>query len=295
MSIMSDIVYGIVNDLTDKEDDIIAFLKEYKYNIPNKDDFRDILADIFEEVGVNFNPTHEFANHLYKYLSMSNWSDDVLGYGLFKNLCNEIDDYWSMRSDEPEANVAMAFGVDYGEMLYAGRLEGRIWTDKGLITFYPGQQPSRDEMKYVLKDISENMGIDYNDLLNFYTIFEVGSKAPYTGTGYRQHKDATIQCCTVADYIEGRYSGFNRQDEFEMVKNRKGVENLNIHLAKPEEKFNFFKGFRDARDKAIYAPREKGAGSLAAYHAMRYPYGENRKRLLQMIDEEIDKIMKKGD
>ena len=146
-------------------------------------------------------------------------------------------------------------------------------------------------MKMVITDISSKMNIEYDDLLNFHTIFEVGSKEEYTGTGYKQHADADIQCCTVADYIEGKYSGFNRDEEIEMVKNRKGVSQLNIHLAKPEEKFNFFKNFRNTRDRVIYEPREKGAGSLAAYHALRHPFGEDRKRFLQIVSEEVDLLL----
>ena len=54
----------------------------------------------------------------------------------------------------------------------------------------------------------------------------------------------------------------------------------------------FFKDFRDTRDKAVYVPREKAAGNLAAYHAMRYPYGENKERINQIIKEVIDKQLK---
>jgi hypothetical protein len=63
------------------------------------------------------------------------------------------------------------------------------------------------------------------------------------------------------------------------------------HLAKPEEKFNFFKDFRKARDNAVYVPREKAAGSLAAYHAMRYPFGENKKRIWKQVSEEVDRVL----
>ena len=288
--IIMDNVDNIIEKIEEHEDEIIASLKEYQYNTPNKYEFPKILTEIFEDAGVEYKPTEEFAERLYAYLSQNNWNDSVLSDGLIRDFADELWEYW-VDSDEAEIYYGDAFNVSYSDILYSGRLLGRIWENKGLITFYPGQQPSRDEMNKVITDLSSKIGIEYDDLLNFYTIFETGSKTKYTGTGYRGHDDATIQCCTVADYIEGKYNGFNREEEIEMVNNRKGVDQLNIHLANQKDKFNFFKGFRDTRDKAIYVPREKGAGSLAAYHAMRYPYGENRKRFLQMIDEEVDLLL----
>jgi hypothetical protein len=48
---------------------------------------------------------------------------------------------------------------------------------------------------------------------------------------------------------------------------------------------------KQVRDQAVYVPREKGASSLARYHAMRYPYGENKNKLGKIIREEINKIL----
>jgi hypothetical protein len=194
----------IIDELTENDEEIIPYLRDLKNDIPSKFDFPKILTEIFEDAGVSYKPTEEFANHLYKYLGMNNWSDDVLGGWLFKDLYDEIYDYWADK-DEYQIQMGYDFGVEYGDILYSGRLLGRMWPDKGLITFYPGQQPSREEMKMVITDISSRMGIEYEDLLKFYTIFEIGSKEVYTGTGYKGHDDATVQCCTIAEYIEGKY------------------------------------------------------------------------------------------
>lgn len=45
--------------------------------------------------------------------------------------------------------------------------------------------------------------------------------------------------------------------------------------------------------KAVFVPREKGTSSLARYHALRYPYGENKKKLGKIIREEIKKLMER--
>ena len=63
------------------------------------------------------------------------------------------------------------------------------------------------------------------------------------------------------------------------------------HLANQQQKREYFQDFRNTRDKAVYTPRERAAGNLAAYHAMRYPYGENiDRRINKIIKEEINKL-----
>ena len=141
-------------------------------------------------------------------------------------------------------------------------------------------------------DVADSLGMSESELYGYYTVFEIPSSFKYKGNGYHGNTDAEIQCCTVAEYIAGKYSGFNRDKEVEMVKNRKGVEQLNVHLADQDTKRKYFQNFRNTRDKAVYAPREKAAGTLAAYHAMRYPYGENKNRLGRIIREVINQYLK---
>lgn len=244
-----------------------------KENGENRIIFKDIVSKTFNELGINIPVTERLAKLIFSVFENAYWDLSDFSDEFISALTCDLD-----LGDDYDQNYACSmFGFDASDLFDESRLEGRIWLDTGLITFYPGQQPSRDEMKQVIKDIAEDEGRPESDFYGFYTIFEVGSKKPYTGSGYKIHDDATIQCCTVADYIEGKYSGFNREAEIEMVKNRKGIEAFNVHLANQDVKNNFFKNFRNTRDKAVYAPREKAAGSLAAYHAMRYPFGESRK------------------
>lgn len=240
----------------------------------NKGDCLDFvirLREIFQELGINIFVNDGLADIIEAIIEKNDWERN---YSFAEELQEAVMDY----GDDAE-DSASVLGINTNEVLLKARLLGRMWTEQKLITFYPGQQPSRAEMEYVVRDLAKVVkywtDLTYEDILNFYTIFEVGSKIKYSGTGYHGNADATVQCCTVADYIAGKYNGFNREDEIEMVKNRKGIESLNIHLADQNKKREALKGFRDTRDQAVYVPREKVAGNLAAYHAMRYPFGEN--------------------
>ena len=108
------------------------------------------------------------------------------------------------------------------------------------------------------------------------------------------NNNGMVTACTVSDYINGNYGLDSDEDDDEDMERqyaRDGKTQFIPHLASPEEKREFFKGFRDTRDQAVYVPREKGAGSLARYHAMSYPYGESKKKLGKIIREEIIKLM----
>ena len=267
-----------------KRDKTIGFTVVSVFENENGDNriiFKDVVARIFNELGIKIPVDDYLAMVVHEIFVKANWNLYNFSYEFNEYI---YQDFYFYDSSDQEL-IAKLFGFDINAIFERSRLLGRIWLDTSLITFYPGQQPSRDEMKQVIKDIAENEGMAETEFYGFYTIFEVGSKKPYTGTGYKTHDDATIQCCTVADYIEGKYSGFNREAEIEMVKNRKGVDAFNVHLANQNVKKNFFKNFRNTRDKAVYAPREKAAGTLASYHAMRYPYGEEKETKGNLIKE----------
>ena len=107
------------------------------------------------------------------------------------------------------------------------------------------------------------------------------------------NNDWQVTACTVSDYINGNYGIDSEDGEEDMEKQyaRDGKTQFVPHLANQQQKREFFKGFRDTRDKAVYSPRERAAGSLARYHAMRYPYGESKKLVNKIIKEEINKIL----
>ena len=178
-----------------------------------------------------------------------------------------------------------SIGDNFQDFFERGNSEGRIWPEKEMIGFYPTEQPDPQHLLYILGLLSKNdeIGVDYDDMLNFHMVFE----------DWRNNGEIT--CCTVSDYVDGNYGpySYEDEDEEEIQYARDGKTQFVPHLASPEEKREFFKDFRNTRDQAVYVPREKGAGSLARYHAMRYPYGENKKKLGKIIREEIKKLMER--
>lgn len=180
-------------------------------------------------------------------------------------------------------------GMTFSEYFEDGYGEGRVWTDKRLICFYETEQPSREDLPNLLKDLCNASSLSYDDLLGYHMIFENWSRG-----------DGRVTCCTVSDYISGNY-GENVEDDdgiegSEIDSNgvqyaRQGKTVFVPHLASQGEKRAYFKDFRDVRDRSLYVPRERGAGSLARYHALRYPYGESVSRKVGMIiREELNKL-----
>jgi len=176
-------------------------------------------------------------------------------------------------------------GMDFNSYFEQGRNEGRIWPKDNLISFYETEQPDPATLINILEDLSQcdEIGLTYYDMLQFIMIFE------------DWRNDGEVTACTVSDYINGNYGpeSYEDEDEGDVQYARDGKTQFVPHLASPEEKREFFKDFRNTRDQAVFVPREKGAGSLARYHAMRYPYGENKKKLGKIIREEIKKLMER--
>ena len=180
-----------------------------------------------------------------------------------------------------------SIGDNFQSFFERGNSEGRIWPEKKMIGFYQTEQPDPQHLLYILGLLSKHdeIGVDYDDLLNFHMVFE------------DWRNDGQITACTLSDYIDGNYGpdSYEDEEENEIQYARDGKTQFVPHLANQDQKREFFKGFRDTRDQAVYVPREKGVGSLARYHAMRYPDGENKKKLAKIIKEEINKILELSD
>lgn len=165
-------------------------------------------------------------------------------------------------------------GYTFASYFDMGNSEGRIWPENKMIGFYETEQPDPQHLLYIIQLLSQNeeIDVDYEDMLNYHMVFE----------DWRNNGEIT--CCTISDYVDGNYGPEsyedNDEDNDESGENiqyaRQGKTQFVPHLANQRQKREFFKDFRNTRDKALYTPREKAARNLAAYHAMRYPYGENK-------------------
>jgi len=117
------------------------------------------------------------------------------------------------------------------------------------------------------------MGYDYEEFMDYHMIYEDWDS-----------EDGGIKLTTLGDYINGPH-----EEDKQYAKDGKTV--FIPHLAKPEEKKEFFKDFRNTRDRVKFVPQEKAAGTIAAYHAMRYPFGESKKRIWKQVSEEVERVL----
>lgn len=176
-------------------------------------------------------------------------------------------------------------GSDFGSYFESGRNEGRIWPQLQMIGFYVSEQPDPQTLKEIMADLSNTGIVSYEDLMEYDMVFEDGNN------------DWQVTACTLSDYISGNYGPDSYEDEDDEEENetqyaRDGKTQFVPHLANQAQKREFFKDFRSARDQAVYVPRERAAGNLARYHAMRYPYGENKQMINNVIKEEVNKLIK---
>jgi hypothetical protein len=174
--------------------------------------------------------------------------------------------------------------MDFNEYFEMGYGEGRVWPELKMIGFYVSEQPDPHSLMNILNDLQSETDLTVEELLQFNMVFE----------DWRNNGEVTA--CTLSDYIDGNYGPNSYEDEEEdetPVQYNNGQKTVFVpHLANQDQKREFFKDFRNTRDQAVYAPREKGAGSLAAYHAMRYPYGESKDKIGKIVTEVINNMIK---
>jgi hypothetical protein len=173
-------------------------------------------------------------------------------------------------------------GSDFDSYFESGRNEGRIWPQLGMIGFYTTEQPDPQTLTVIMRDLANTGIVTYEDLLQYDMVFE------------DWRNDGEITACTLSDYIDGNYGpdSYEDEEENEIQYARDGKTQFIPHLANQAQKREFFRDFRNTRDQAVYAPRERAAGNLARYHAMRYPYGENKQMINNVIKEELNKLIK---
>lgn len=273
-----DAIYEQVNEdvdmITDKASEIYNDINNYGYTYDEESDV--YVSEDGDEINL-YNVADDLAYDL------KSFSDMVKVYNILVNvisndgnideqtLTDEILEAVSSEQDfttqEGINNALELIGDNWQNFFERGCNEGRIWPRLEMIGFYETEQPDPERLLYILKLLSQNeeIGVSYEELLNYHMIFE------------DWRNDGGITCCTISDYVDGNYGLESYDDEEEVQYARQGKTQFVPHLANQDEKRAFFKDFRDTRDREVYVPRERGAGNLARYHALRYPYGENKK------------------
>jgi hypothetical protein len=211
-------------------------------------------------------------------------SSDEIERHLYDMVTSEYD-FTSQRGID---DAMQQLGMDFYQYFEMGNTEGRIWPEKEMIGFYESEQPTPEGLEEVLYELQSQTDLKVEDMLQYHMVFE------------DWRNDGTITACTVQDYIDGNYGLESYEDlddeDDTPIQYNNGQKTVFVpHLANQQDKFNYYKDFRNTRDRAVYAPKERAAGNLAAYHAMRYPYGESKKKIGKIIREAIDNIIKMGD
>lgn len=276
-----------ISYFTDALEDLIADFKSYGYTY-NEDSDLYVSSDGSDEIDLDEwidENNYSLDNERAKQIAIDAIDGGEVPYAdeLAEEIASNDAEYYDF-SDRKSIDQALEdIGSDFNSYFESGRNEGRIWPQLQMIGFYTTEQPDPQTLIDIMRDLANTGIVTYEDLLQYNMVFE------------DWRNDGQITACTLSDYIDGNYGldSYDDEEENEIQYARDGKTQFVPHLASPEEKREFFKDFRNTRDQAVFVPREKGAGSLARYHAMRYPYGESKKKLGKIIREEIIKLMER--
>lgn len=208
---------------------------------------------------------------------------------VYEYLGNQLSEGYDFTEQSGIDNALQEIGMDFYQYFEMGELEGRIWPQLEMIGFYTTEQPNPYQLEDILKNLSQGLDISLDELYNYHMVFEDADN------------DYQITACTLSQYMRGEYGPeYDSEDEEEYEEPQErhyGRDEKTVfvpHLANQKDKREFFKDFRDARDKAIFVPQERGAGTVARYHALRYPYGENRERKISLTESDLHNIVKEA-
>lgn len=289
-NVKKEIMEEEITYFTDALEDLIADFKTYGYTYDENNDVY-VSSDGSDEIDLDEwlnDNCYSLDRDKAKEIAENAIDGGEVPYAdeLAEEIASNDAEYYDF-SDRKGIDQALEdIGSNFYSYFESGRNEGRIWPQLGMIGFYVTEQPDPQTLTDIMRDLANTGIVTYEDLLQYDMVFE------------DWRNDGQITACTLSDYIDGNYGPDsyedeedNDEEENEIQYARDGKTQFIPHLANQDQKREFFKGFRDTRDKAVYVPREKGGGSLARYHAMRYPYGENKKKISKIIKEEINKIL----
>jgi hypothetical protein len=185
--------------------------------------------------------------------------------------CNTPVEYESEYDDEEEERITYGQLIDQigdqdqncrGRFLNHYNYDTNRW--EGFVCFW--NEPTKEIANMVRREMGGG-GC-------YYVMFTNQEEADEY---FKNHKIPTLN-----DYIQGKV-----EIPEEPVDRS---EQLALHMQKANDKWNNTGSFRATRDKAIYAPREKAVGTMAAYHNM--IHSESKEKIGRIIREEIIKYIK---
>lgn len=301
----NDIMYEQIDDeayqLSDAMETFASNYKEYGYQYNEESglwvsadgsDEKDI-DDFVDEIRDEVSGPVDVYEYLHTFVE-----DYVNGYEkipssseVYEYLGNQLSEGYDFTTQKGIDDAMQELGMDFYQYFEMGELEGRIWPQLEMIGFYKTEQPNPYQLEEILRNLSQGLNISLNELYEYHMVFEDADN------------DYEITACTLTQYMRGEYGpeyDNDEEDEDEEPQERHyGRDEKTVfvpHLANQQQKREYFKDFRNTRDQAVYVPREKGAGNLAAYHAMRYPYGENKemnmKNIIRLTESDLHNLVK---
>lgn len=246
------------------ERDLDDFINEIEDQVSSPIDMRDYISEFVENF-TQGDTNIPSSSEIYEYMN------------------DNISEAYDFRDEDGINDAMKQLGMDFYQYFEMGRNEGRIWPEREMIGFYESEQPDPETLCSILYALQDNGIANVSDMFQYHMVFE------------DWRNDGTITACTIQDYVDGNYGPESYEDEEsdEPIQYSNGQKTVFVpHLANQDQKREYFKDFRNTRDRAVYTPREKAAGNLAAYHAMRYPYGESEKKIGNIIKEVINKTIK---
>lgn len=287
-NVQKEIMEEEITYFTDALEDLVNDFKQYGYTY-NEDIDMYVSSDGSDEIDldewVNDN-CYSLGSDKAKEITENAINGGSIPYAseLAEEIASNEAEYYDFTVKKGIDQALEQIGSDFYTYFESGRNEGRIWPQLGMIGFYTTEQPDPQTLTDIMRDLANTRIVTYEDLLQYDMVFE------------DWRNDGQITACTLSDYIDGNYGPDSYEDddeeENEIQYARDGKTQFVPHLANQAQKREFFKDFRNARDQAVYVPRERAAGNLARYHAMRYPYGENKQMINNVIKEELNKIIK---
>lgn len=304
MDVMGEGIYDESYEISEALDTFVNnFIEgEYSYNEEDdmwvsadgsdKQDESDFINNVMEEIYTDRIDCYDYVcNFVTEYLR--NGGNAPSSQEVQTWLEEQISDTQDFSTQEGIDRAMKEIGMDFYQYFEMGELEGRIWPDNEMIGFYVTEQPEPSALVEILQNLSSRLEISMEDLYNYHIVFE----NYYNG-------DGDITACTISDYINHNYGQRYEEDDEEYYEDedeveepqyaRQGETKFVPHLANQQQKREYFQDFRNTRDRAVYTPKERAAGNLAAYHAMRYPYGENKEKQIALTESDLHALVKEA-